>query len=176
MCSSNIVLLRNIRLLKKINESAQKRLRTVGTFSGHFPDTITSEPVVKKSWIFYQRCTTIRTTSCQKTSKIVRAVFEKIAKNLEKRPFSALPGQYVRTKIENQKSGSVIFLILRFFITMPNFSLICSANLSNFKTHWHTHTHTDWRTIFWDISSTSEKLRTDQLARTQGTQLLTRST
>ena len=35
----------------------------------------------------------IRATTYQNFSKIVGAVFEKIAKNLEKRPFSALPGQ-----------------------------------------------------------------------------------
>ena len=135
-------------LLLKINKTCRKSGSKRVYFSGDFlrrPGAISSEPVVKKSWIFYQRCTTIRSTSYQKISKIVWSFFEKIPKKLEKRLFPVFTGQYVRTKIKNQKSGSVIFLILRFFITMPNFSQICSANLSNFKTH----TLTD--TLFFEI-------------------------
>ena len=67
------------------------------------------------------------------------AVFEKIAKNLEKRPFLTLFGQYVRNEIENRKSGSVVRLLTTSSNFMQNFRKIHPANSSRPRVDGHTH-------------------------------------
>ena len=115
-----------------------KRVWFLSEFST-FPDVITPELEFPGHAIFFKRWTTIRTTSYQKTIKIVWVVFERLVKNLEKRPFLTHFGQYVRNGVRNQKSGSASQIVLWFrdFV----------QNLKNIHIVEHTEladdTHTD---------------------------------
>ena len=112
-------------------------------FFGQFSDTVTSEFDVPRYVITVGWSLTIRSTSYQKISKNVGAVFEKIAKNLEKRPFSSLFGQYVRNEIENWKSGSVVRLLTSFSNSMQNFRKIHSANSSRPRVEFSAYAEND---------------------------------
>tara|TARA_B100000408_G_C10277011_1_gene214306 strand:+ start:195 stop:434 length:240 start_codon:yes stop_codon:yes gene_type:complete len=65
--------------------------------------------------IFFRRCKNIKTTSYQKIIKIVRAVFEIIAKNVEKWPFSTFFGLFKRffEYSGRYNTGTRIFLDMR---------------------------------------------------------------
>ena len=67
--------------------------------------------------IFSRRCKNIKTTSYQKIIKIVRAVFEIIAKNVKKWPFSTFFGLFKRffEYSGRYNSGTRFFLDIRFF-------------------------------------------------------------
>ena len=68
--------------------------------------------------IFFRRCKNIKTTSYQKIIKIVRGVFEIIAKNFEKWQFSTFFGLFKRFFEYSGRfnSGTRIFLDMQFFL------------------------------------------------------------
>ena len=80
---------------------------------------------------------------------IVRAVFEILAKNLKKRPFLTLFGQYVRNGVRNQKSGSASQIVLFFREFVLSFKKIHNVEHTELAddTLTHTHTHTLFRII-----------------------------
>ena len=120
-----------------------------------FPDVITPELEFSRTCDFFKRWTTIRTTSYQKTIKIVWVVFERLVKNLEKRPFLTLFGQYVRNSVRNQKSGSVSQIVPFFRDFVQNLKNIHIVEHTELADDTHTHGLTLFRIIaqikIWEI-------------------------
>ena len=76
--------------------------------------------------------------------KIVRAVFEIIAKKYEKWRFSTLKVLKIKIEIQNRKSGSVSQIVpfFRDFVqNLKNIHIVEHTELAD-DTHTHTHTHT----------------------------------